>query len=281
MRGRMRVPLFASLWTIALLGLSASGVAQEGTRGTANPEDARTIQLDQQAPVSPAVTTGEFANGIRYYIRENQEPENRAELRLVVNVGSIVEDDDQLGLAHFLEHMAFNGTENFEKQELIGFMESIGMRLGPGVNASTSFDETTYQLEVPTDNTENLETAFQILEDWAHGLTLDPDEIDMERGVVIEEWRLGQGAATRLRDQQFPVIFNGSQYAERLPIGTLESLETFEHAALHRFYSDWYRPDLMAVIAVGDFNASEIEALTRQAFRRSGESDGSQRTRGV
>ena len=266
MRGRMRVPLFASLWTIALLGLSASGVAQEGTRGTANPEDARTIPLDQPSPISPAVTSGEFANGLRYYIRENQEPENRAELRLVVNVGSIVEDDDQLGLAHFLEHMAFNGTENFEKQELIGFMESIGMRLGPGVNASTSFDETTYQLEVPTDNTENLETAFQILEDWAHGLTLDSDEIDMERGVVIEEWRLGQGAATRLRDQQFPVIFNGSQYAERLPIGTLESLEAFEPDALRRFYSDWYRPDLMAVIAIGDFNASEIETLTRQHF---------------
>ena len=121
-----------------MLGLSASGVAQEGTRGTANPEDARTIPLDQPSPISPAVTSGEFANGLRYYIRENQEPENRAELRLVVNVGSIVEDDDQLGLAHFLEHMAFNGTENFEKQELIGFMESIGMRLGPGVNASTS-----------------------------------------------------------------------------------------------------------------------------------------------
>ena len=262
-----RIRILVCLLTIPLLVFPASGlIAQEATRGTANPEDALTAPLDQPAPISPAVRTGEFANGLRYYIRENQEPENRAELRLVVNAGSILEDDDQLGLAHFLEHMAFNGTENFMKQELIGFMESIGMRLGPGVNASTSFDETNYQLELPTDNATYMETAFQILEDWAHGLTLAPEEIDMERGVVIEEWRLGQGAGSRLRDLQFPVIFNGSRYAQRLPIGTLESLETFEHEALIRFYRDWYRPDLMAVIAVGDFDASEIEALTREHF---------------
>ena len=267
MKDRMRISILVCLLATPLLVFPRSGlIAQEATPGTANPEDARTVSLDQLAPISPAVRTGELANGLRYFIRENQEPENRAELRLVVNVGSILEDDDQIGLAHFLEHMAFNGTENFEKQELIGFMESIGMRLGPGVNASTSFDETNYQLELPTDNAEYMATAFQILEDWARGLTLDPEEIDMERGVVIEEWRLGQGAASRLRDQQFPVIFSGSRYAERLPIGTLESLENFDHEALRRFYRDWYRPDLMAVIAVGDFDASEIEALTREHF---------------
>ena len=227
---------------------------------------ARTAPLDQPVPPNPAVRLGTLANGLRYFIRENQEPENRAELRLVVNAGSILEDEDQRGLAHFLEHMAFNGTENFEKQELIAYMESIGMRLGPGVNASTSFDETVYQLEVPTDDWDNMTTAFQILEDWAHSLTLDPEEIDMERGVVIEEWRLGQGATSRLRDLQFPVLFSGSQYATRLPIGTLESLETFEHDALVRFYRDWYRPDLMAVIAVGDFEADEIEDLVREHF---------------
>ncbi len=270
MKNRVPVRILVCLLAMLLsVFLNSQVIAQEvtqGTQGTADPEDARTAPLDQGVPISTAVITGEFANGLRYFIRENQEPENRAELRLVVNAGSILEDDDQLGLAHFLEHMAFNGTENFEKQELIGFMESIGMRLGPGVNASTSFDETNYQLELPTDNTTYIETAFQILEDWAHGLTLDPEEIDMERGVVIEEWRLGQGAASRLRDLQFPVIFNGSRYAERLPIGTLESLETFSHEALGRFYSDWYRPNLMAVIAVGDFDASEIEALTRRHF---------------
>ena len=267
MRDRMRISILVCLLATPLLAFPTFGlIAQEATPRTASPEDARTAPLDQLAPISPALRIGEFANGLRYFILENQEPENRAELRLVVNVGSILEDDDQLGLAHFLEHMAFNGTENFEKQELIGFMESIGMRLGPGVNASTSFDETNYQLELPTDNAEYMATAFQILEDWAHGLTLDPEEIDMERGVVIEEWRLGRGAASRLRDLQFPVIFNGSRYAERLPIGTLESLETFDHEALRRFYRDWYRPDLMAVIAVGDFDASEIESLTREHF---------------
>ncbi len=267
MRYPIRIAILFCLLATHPLAFPTSGlIAQEATLGRANPEDALTVPLDQPAPISPAVRTGEFANGLRYFIRENQEPENRAELRLVVNAGSILEDDDQLGLAHFLEHMAFNGTDNFEKQELIGFMESIGMRLGPGVNASTSFDETNYQLELPTDNPVYMETAFQILEDWAHGLTLDPEEIDMERGVVIEEWRLGQGAGSRLRDLQFPVIFNGSRYAERLPIGTLESLENFDHEALGRFYRDWYRPDLMAVIAVGDFDASEIEALTRQHF---------------
>ncbi len=267
MRHPIRIAILVFLWAMPLIVFQTSGlIAQEAIRGTANPEDARTVPLDRPAPISPEVTTGTFANGLRYFIRENREPENRAELRLVVNAGSILEDDDQLGLAHFLEHMAFNGTENFEKQELIGFMESIGMRLGPGVNASTSFDETNYQLELPTDNARYMETAFQILEDWAHGLTLDPDEIDMERGVVIEEWRLGQGAGSRLRDQQFPVIFSGSRYAERLPIGTLESLENFDPEALGRFYRDWYRPGLMAVIAVGDFDASEIEGLIRQHF---------------
>ncbi len=230
------------------------------------PAEAFTVGLDAPAPASPRIVLGEFANGLRYFIRENQEPENRAELRLVVDVGSVVEDDDQLGLAHFLEHMAFNGTENFEKQELVGFMESIGMRLGPGVNAYTSFDETVYQLQLPTDDAANMETAFQILQDWATSLTLDAEEIELERGVVIEEWRLGQGAQTRIRDQQFPVILRGSRYAERLPIGTLESIENFEPEAVRRFYRDWYRPELMAVVAVGDFDASEIERLIVEHF---------------
>jgi zinc protease len=230
------------------------------------PADARTAPLDQLTPVSPDVTVGELPNGLRYYIRENDEPENRAQFRLVVRVGSVVEDGDQLGLAHVLEHMAFNGTENFEKQELLNFMESIGMRLGAGVNASTDFDVTNYQLEVPMDNPEHLATAFQIMEDWAHGLRLDPVEVDQERDVVIEEWRMRRGVEARLMDQQFPIIFQGSRYAERLPIGTVESIETFEHDALVRFYRDWYRPDLMGIVAVGDFDAAQIEGLIRQHF---------------
>jgi len=198
--------------------------------------DAKTLPLDHPLPTDPVVTVGKFDNGLRYFIRENSEPENRAELRLVINAGSILEDDEQLGLAHFLEHMAFNGTENFEKQELISFLESIGMRLGPDVNASTSFDETSFMIELPTDNPDHMATAFQILEDWAHNLTLDSEEIDKERGVVIEEWRLGQGASKRVRDKHFPVLFKGSRYAQRLPIGTRESLENFDHDVLRRFY---------------------------------------------
>ncbi len=229
-------------------------------------EHARTGALRDPMPVGPGVIVGQLENGLQYYIRENSEPANRAEFSLVVKVGSVVEDEDQLGLAHFLEHMAFNGTENFEKQELIDFMESIGMRMGADLNAGTSFDETRYMLQIPTDSPEVMANTFQILEDWAHGLTLDPEEIDKERGVIIEEWRLRRGAAARIQDEQFPVLLRDSRYAERSPIGTVESLETFEHEALRRFYRDWYRPDLMAVIAVGDFDRAEVEALLIEHF---------------
>ncbi len=225
---------------------------------------ALTAPLDSRIPDSPNVLTGTLENGLSYYIRENREPENRVVLRLAVDAGSLLEPDHALGAAHFLEHMAFNGTERFEKQELIAFMESIGMRLGPGVNAMTSFDETVYMLSLPADNRDHLETAFEILGDWTRGFTLDPDEIEQERGVVLEEWRGGQGATSRVRDQHLPVLFHGSRYAERLPIGTAESIREMDRDTLSRFYQDWYRPDLMAVIAVGDFDAAEIEALLRR-----------------
>lgn len=222
----------------------------------------------QQAPipVDTAIRSGRLPNGIRYFIRANTRPENRAELRLVVEAGSVLEDADQLGLAHFTEHMAFNGTERFARQQLVNYLESIGMRLGPDLNAYTSFDETVYMLQVPTDTAAVVETAVRILADWAHGVTFDSAEVEKERGVVIEEWRLGRGAAARIRDQQFPVLFEGSRYAERLPIGRRDVLETFDHAALRRFYATWYRPDLMTVIAVGDFTPERIEALIRREF---------------
>ncbi|MGB5527054.1 MAG: pitrilysin family protein, partial [Gemmatimonadota bacterium] len=232
----------------------------------ADTANAFTADLGEDLPIDPAVTVGQLDNGLRYFIRANTRPEKRAELRLVVNAGSVLEDSDQLGLAHFLEHMAFNGTEHFEKQELIDYLQFIGMRFGADVNAYTSFDETVYMLTVPTDSTEIVETAFQILEDWAHGLAFDSTEVEKERGVVLEEWRLGQGAYSRIRDQQFPVLFQGSLYAERLPIGDPEVLETFDHATLKRFYSDWYRPDLMAVVAVGDFDPEWIQDLIHQHF---------------
>jgi len=214
----------------------------------------------------PAVTTGQFDNGLRYYLRANTQPQGRAELRLAVNAGSILEDDDQRGLAHFVEHMAFNGTKHFPKQEITSFLQSIGMRFGPSVNASTTFDETVYGLQVPTDRPEVLDRAMLILEDWAHAVTFDPAEVDKERGVIIEEWRSRRSAGARLQDAQFPVLLKGSRYADRLPIGTTENIEHFKIERLKDFYTTWYRPDMMAVVAVGDFDVKTIEGLVRKHF---------------
>jgi len=224
------------------------------------------LDLNSTLPVDPALIEGELDNGLKYYIKENRKPENRAELRLVINAGSILEDEQQLGLAHLLEHMAFNGTKDFPKMDLVNYLESIGMRFGPDLNAYTSFDETVYMLQVPTDSLEQFEKGFQILENWAHKLSLEGEEIDKERGVVVEEWRSGQGAGQRMFDEQLPVIFKGSHYAERLPIGSVDVIENASHETIRSFYRDWYRPDLMAVIAVGDFDAREIETKIRGLF---------------
>ena len=242
------------------LGLTAPAAAGE------QDPPAQQAGVEQVLPVGPDVTTGTLPNGLRYFVRTNQRPEDRAELRLVVDAGSVLEDEDQLGLAHFLEHMAFNGTQNFPKQDLVDYLESVGTRFGPDINASTSFDETIYMLTLPTDDEEILRTGFQVLEDWAHGQVFDEEEIEKERGVIIEEWRLGRGAMARVMDRQFPILFHGSRYAERLPIGEVEVLESFEHESLKRFYRTWYRPDLMAVVAVGDFDREEVIGLIEEHF---------------
>ena len=223
-------------------------------------------ELAAKLPTDPEVTTGTFPNGLKYYIRKNLVPQNRAELRLVVNAGSLLEEDDQQGLAHFVEHMAFNGTKNFPKSDLVKFMESIGMRFGPSVNAFTSFDETVYMLQIPTDKPEVIDRSFLILEDWARNVSFDPVEVDKERGVIMEEWRLRRGAQARMQDQQLPVLLKGSKYADRIPIGKTDVLQNFKHDRLKQFYADWYRPDLMGVIAVGDFDKAAIEALIRKHF---------------
>ena len=222
--------------------------------------------LTDPMPVDPQVTMGKFANGMRYYIRANKKPEKRAELRLVVKAGSILEDDDQQGLAHLVEHMAFNGTKHFPKNEIISFMESIGMRFGADINAFTSFDETVYILTVPTDNPEVMDKALLILEDWAHNLTFDPTETEKERGVVMEEWRLGRGAEMRMLQKIFPVILKDSRYADRLPIGKPEIIQKGKAERLKQFYTDWYRPDLMAVVAVGDFDKASVEKMVTNHF---------------
>jgi zinc protease len=251
-----------SRFRVPLLGLSALAlcVAPLAAQQSFDPQ--------RPLPRDPAIITGQLDNGLRYMIRRNAEPENRAELRLVVHAGSILEDEDQLGLAHFAEHMAFNGTRNFQKQELVDFLESLGIRFGPDLNAYTSFDETVYMLMVPTDDAQVLARAFDVLDDWAWGVSFDPEEIDKERGVVIEEWRGRRGANARMFDRQLPVLFQGSRYAERLPIGDPEILASFAHERLIQFYRDWYRPDLMGVVAVGDFDPAVVEALIRERFGR-------------
>ena len=217
-------------------------------------------------PFDPAVRQGVLDNGLRYYVRANTEPEGRAELRLAVNAGSILEDEDQQGLAHFLEHMAFNGTERFAEPELVRYLEGVGTRFGPDLNAYTSFDETVYQLQVPTDSADVFTTGLDVLREWAGRITLADSAVERERGVVLEEWRLGRGAQQRIQRETFPVLYAGSQYAERLPIGQPEIIETAPTEALRRFYTDWYRPNLMAVVVVGDVDVDATEAMIRERF---------------
>ena len=224
--------------------------------------------LTQTVPVDPQITVGNLPNGLRYYIRVNKRPQRRAELRLAVNAGSILEDDDQRGLAHFVEHMCFNGTEHFPKQDVVAFLQSTGMRFGAHINANTSFDQTVYQLQIPTEDPAVIDRSLLILEDWAHAVSFEPEEIDKERGVVLEEWRTGLGAGARMLDTQLPVLLKGSKYAERLPIGKPETLRSFSPERLKRFYTDWYRPDLMAVIVVGDFDPKVVENMIQTHFAK-------------
>ncbi len=225
-------------------------------------------QLSDPIPVSPDVRIGKLANGLTYYIRKNSRPEQKVELRLVVNAGSILEDDDQQGLAHFTEHMGFNGSRNFKKNELVSFLQDMGVKFGADLNAYTSFDETVYILPVPVQKKENFEKGMLVLEDWAAGVSFDDQEIDKERGVVLEESRLGKGAEDRINKVLFPKVFEGSKYATRLPIGKDDILKSFKHDVIRRFYKDWYRPDLMAVVVVGDIDPAEAERLIKLHFEK-------------
>lgn len=248
-----RCPLIVTVGLVLSL-LGSTGLAQ------------RQFKPDDKLTPDPAVKIGKLDNGLIYYVRENKKPEKRCELRLAVKVGSVVEDDDQLGLAHFVEHMAFNGTENFPKLEIINFLERTGMKFGPEVNAGTSFDQTVYMLQLPTDSLPLVKKGFQILQQWAQHVAFEGSEIEKERGVIVEEWRLGRGAQMRILMQQLPFLLYNSQYAQRFVIGKKEILESFKHETLRRYYHDWYRPNLMAVVAVGDFNASEMESWIKEHF---------------
>ena len=256
---------WSSVCVFLLLGCSYT------TKTVTDPESSNNASSESQPltgmlPVSPRILKGQLDNGITYLIRQNKTPEKRAEIRLIVKAGSILEDDNQQGFAHFVEHMAFNGTEDFDKQEIVEYVESIGMKFGAHLNAYTSFDETVYKLQLPSDEADTLEKGIHILENWAHKIKFDALEIDKERGVVLEEMRARQGASWRIFNKQLPVIYQGSQYAVRLPIGNKEILERGAHQDLVRFYKDWYRPELMALVAVGDFDPNQVQQLFENYF---------------
>ena len=222
--------------------------------------------LDQPLPWDPDVRKGQLPNGLTWYVEPNSKPADRVELWLAVRVGSVHEDEDQRGLAHFVEHMAFNGTANFPGNELVTYLESVGTRFGAHLNAHTSFEETIYKLQVPTDDAELLDKGFMVLRDWASGMLMDAVEIEDERGVVLEEWRRSRGASGRRWEAITPLRYRGAPHADRRPIGTKESLETFTPDAARRFYADWYRPDLMAVVVVGDMDPDAAQRRIETAF---------------
>ncbi|MFA5907693.1 MAG: insulinase family protein [Vicinamibacterales bacterium] len=258
--------LSSAVVALVLLVVALVAVPRAQSAAPQGPAIPPALALDRPLPVDPAVREGRLPNGLRYFIRQNNRPEKRVSMRLAVDVGALQEDDDQRGLAHFIEHMAFNGTQNFKPGELVSFLESIGARFGPHVNASTSFDETIYMLDIPTDRPGYVDRGMLVLHDFAAGLSLLPEEVEKERGVVLEEWRGRLGAGSRLTDKQLPIIFQGSRYADRLPIGLPEVLRTAPRERLLAFYQKWYRPDHMAVVVVGDLPAAEAEQLVQKHF---------------
>jgi zinc protease len=224
------------------------------------------FNLDQPVSLDPNVKIGKLPNGLTYYIRKNTNPSKKVELRLAVNAGAVLEDNDQRGLAHFMEHMNFNGSKHFPKNELVDYLQKVGVKFGADLNAYTGFDETVYILPISTEDPKVVEQGFTVLEDWAFNNLMDKSEIEKERGVVLEESRLNKGAQRRMLNQYFPKLFNGSKYAERLPIGKDSILQNFKPEVLERFYKQWYRPNLMAVIVVGDIDPAEAEQKIKVHF---------------
>lgn len=239
--------------------------AQPGTMGKSTKDEGKS-DLTATLPMDKKVKCGKLDNGMTYYIRANKKPENRVQFRLVTNAGSVLEDEDQQGLAHFCEHMAFNGTEYYKGNEMISELQKNGIEFGRGINAWTAFDETVYYVDLPSDKSEMVEMGFKILDGWASKLLFTPEEIEHERGVIIEEWRGGLGANDRIQKKTFPILLKGSQYALRLPIGKEEVIRNFKRDVIVRFYKDWYRPDMQAVIIVGDIDVNQMEAKVKEYF---------------
>ena len=257
--------IYALVFTGFVLGTSLATISCKSTdvSGKGNQiENAGTpLTLD------PAITVGSLKNGMDYYVRHNEEPKNRIILRLVVKAGSCMEEEDQQGVAHFIEHLAFNGTEHFEKSAIVDYFERIGMDFGSDLNAYTSFEETVYKLEIPADDPSILQQALLILRDWACAVTFPQEEIDKERGVVNEEWRLRQGLQGRISDKQVHLLLADSVYENRLPIGQMDIINTVSRERILDFYNKWYRPDLMSVVAVGDIESSVLEEKIKQTMQ--------------
>src|SRR5215471_2893259 len=244
-------PMIASLVGVALLGQAPAQLP---------------LNLQDTMPLDAAVKTAKLPNGLTYFIRKNSRPAQRVSMRLAVKAGSLMEADDQLGLAHLIEHMAFNGSTHFKPGDVFAYFEAVGALLGPHVNAYTSFDETVYQLDLPSDKPEILDKAMLALSDYAGGLTLSAEEIAKEKPVVIEEWRLGLGASSRVRDKQFPLLFYKSRYANRLPIGKPDVIRSAPPQRLRDFYDTWYRPERMAMVVVGDIDTNAMETAIKSTF---------------
>jgi zinc protease len=262
---KTRSPFFLA---IAFLFITAVGSAAQAPADLHETSAASVASyaLSQSMPVDPDVLVGTLPNGLKYYVRANGKPAHRAELRLVVKAGSVLEDDDQQGLAHFVEHMEFEGTQHFPKQGLIDFLSSLGLAIGADANAETSYDDTQYTLRIPTDRPNVLDRAMLVLEDWAQGATFDQSGIDRERGIVLSEWRLHLDADERTQDKVLRAQLAGSRYADRSPIGKPEAIQNAQRDQLLRFYHDWYRPDLMAVIVVGDIDREAVGAMIKEHF---------------
>lgn len=228
---------------------------------------AQDIDLTQKVPFDSQIRTGVLPNGLTYYLKHNEEPKERASFYMIQNVGALLENDDQNGLAHFLEHMAFNGTEHFEGKGILNFLEKNGVAFGSNINAYTSFAETVYNLsDVPTTKAGLVDSCLLVLHDWSDYLLLSDEEIDAERGVISEEWRTRRNAAFRVQRQMFPVLFKGSKYAVRDVIGDLDVIKNFEYETIRNFYHDWYRTDLQAIAVVGDFDLDAVEAKVIELF---------------
>lgn len=253
----MRNKIFLALLTASLCGyVSLPDATAQSTTGNSS----------TKIPLDPAVHTGKLPNGLTYFIRKNTYPEKRVLLYIVTKAGSVLETENQRGLAHFLEHMNFNGTTHFPKNELVSYLEKSGVKFGADLNAYTSFDETVYQLPLPSDDPAVLANGLLIIRDWAHGALLEPTEIDKERGVILEEKRARSGLQQRVMDKTLPVLLNKSIYADRLPIGTEQVLRNFKPKEIRDFYDQWYRPDLQAVIVVGDIDPVAMEQKIKTLF---------------